>query len=84
MVTAPIIVPSGEWARLRMYTSLGTVLSNLDLFQTFQGDPSGKANYTATHSIRAYTDNEIDFDIDRDNATTRGSALICVSGYVAN
>jgi hypothetical protein len=84
LVTAQIIVPSGEWARLRMYTSLGTVPSNLDLFLTFQGDPSGKAIYTATHSLRAYTDNEIDFDINRDNATTSGSALICISGYVAN
>jgi hypothetical protein len=84
LVTARITVPSGEWARLRMFTSLGTVVSNLDLFLTFQGDASGKAIYAATHSIRAYTDNEINFDIERDNATTRGSALICVSGYVAN
>lgn len=40
LVTASIIVPSGEWARLRMHTSLGTVPSNLDLFLTFQGNVS--------------------------------------------
>ena len=83
LVTAQIIVPSGEWARLRMYTSLGSVPSNLDLFLTFQGNVSGNAIYDATHSLRVYTDNEIDFDINRDNATTRGSALICISGYIA-
>lgn len=83
LVTAQIIVPSGEWARLRMFTSLGSVPSNIDLFLTFQGNVSGNAIYDATHSLRAYTDNEIDFDINRDNATTSGSALICISGYVA-
>ena len=82
LVTAQIIVPSGEWARLRMYTSLGSVPSNLDLFLTFQGNVSGSAIYDATHSLRVYTDNEIDFDINRDNATTSGSALICISGYI--
>jgi hypothetical protein len=82
LVTAQIIVPSGEWARLRMYTSLGSVPSNLDLFLTFQGNVSGNAIYEATHSLRAYTDNDIDFDINRDNATTSGSALICISGYI--
>jgi hypothetical protein len=63
-----------------MYTSLGTVPSNLDLFLTFQGNFSNNAIYTATHSLRTYTDNDIDFDINRDNATTSGSALICISG----
>jgi hypothetical protein len=82
LVTAQIIVPSGEWARLRMYTSLGSVPSNLDLFLTFQGNVSGSAVYDATHSLRVYTDNDIDFDINRDNATTSGSALICISGYI--
>jgi len=28
LVTAQILVPQGEWARLRMYTSLGTLPSN--------------------------------------------------------
>jgi len=82
LVTAQIIVPSGEWARLRMYTSLGSVPSNLDLFLTFQGNVGGNAVYVATHSLRAYTDQEISFDINRDNATTTGSALICISGYI--
>ena len=82
LVTAQIIVPAGESARLRMYTSLGMVPSNLDLFLTFQGNAGGNSIYDATHSIRAYTDNLIQFDINRDNATTSGSALICISGYV--
>jgi len=84
LVTAQIIVPSGEWARLRMYTSLGSVPSNLDLFLTFQGNVGGEAIYDATHSLRVYTDNDIDFNINRDNATTTGSALICISGYIAS
>jgi hypothetical protein len=83
LVTAQIIVPAGEWVRLRMYTSLGTVPSNLDLFVTFQGNVGGNAVYVATHSLRAYSDADIDFDISRDNGTTQGSALICVSGYIA-
>jgi hypothetical protein len=82
LVTAQILVPQGEWARLRMYTSLGTLPSNIDLFLTFQGNVSGQSIYVATHSIRAYTDSLIEFDINRDNATTSGSALICISGYV--
>jgi len=82
LVTAQIIVPEGQWARLRMYTSLGSIPSNLDLFLTFQGNVGGNAIYDATHPIRAYTDHNIDFDINRDNATTSGSGLICISGYV--
>jgi hypothetical protein len=83
LVTAEIIVPSGEWARLRMYTSLGSVPSNIDLFLTFQGNVGSNAVYVGTHPLRAYTDNEIDFNINRDNGTTTGSALICISGYIA-
>jgi hypothetical protein len=83
LVTAQIIVPSGEWARLRMYTSLGSVPSNIDLFITFQGNVSGDAIYVASHSLRVYSDNTIDFNISRDNAVTTGSALICISGYIA-
>jgi hypothetical protein len=83
LVTAQIIVPSGEWARLRMYTSLGSVPSNIDLFVTFQGNVGGSAVYVATHSLRVYSDNSIDFNINRDNAITTGSALICISGYIA-
>ena len=52
------------------------VPSNLDLFLTFQGNASGNAIYVATHSLRAYTDHYIDFNINRDNATTSGSSLI--------
>ena len=50
---------------------------------TYQGDFHGKAVYDATHSLRAYSDNTIQFDVNRDNATTTGSGLICVSGYIA-
>jgi hypothetical protein len=64
LVTAQIIVPQGEWVRLRMYTSLGMVPSNPDLFLTFQGNVSGNGI------------------INRDNATTSSSALICISGYI--
>jgi hypothetical protein len=83
LVTALITVPANEWARLRMYTSLGMVPANLDLFLTFQGNVSGNAQYVATHQLRVYSDNEIDFNINRDNAITTGSALICISGYIA-
>jgi hypothetical protein len=83
LVTAQILVPSGEWARLRMGTSLGSVPSNLDLFLTFQGNVAGHAIYVVTHSLRAYTDHDIGFDISRDNSTTSGHALICISGYIA-
>ncbi len=83
-VTAQIIVPQGEWARLRLGTSLGTLPSNLDLFLTFQGNVSGQSVYVATHSIRAYSDGPIGFDINRDNAETSGYALICISGYLAD
>jgi hypothetical protein len=83
LVTAQITVPEGEWARLRMYTSLGSVPSNLDMFLTFQGNVGGNAIYDATHSLRAYSDNEIEFDINRDNSNTTGSAMICISGYIA-
>jgi hypothetical protein len=65
-----------------MFTSLGSVPGNFDLFLTFQGNVSGNANYVATHPLRAYTDNLIEFNINRDNATTMGSALIAISGYI--
>jgi hypothetical protein len=84
LVTAQILVPAGEWARLRMYTSLGSQPSNLDLFVTFQGNASGQSIYAATHSIRAYSDGPIEFNINRDNAETSGYALICISGYLAD
>jgi hypothetical protein len=82
LVTAQIIVPPGEWVRLRMFTSLGSAPSNIDLFLTFQGNVGGKAIYVAPHPLRVYSDNEVDFNINRDNATTTGSALVCISGYI--
>ena len=83
LVTASVYVPAGEWARLRMNTSLGMTPSNLDLALTAQGQTgTGLSVYVGTHSIRAYTDNEIQFNVNRDNDTTTGYAVICVSGYI--
>ncbi len=82
LVTATISVPAGERARLRMYTSLGTAPSNLDLTLSPQGVVNGRAIYVATHSLRAYTDGLLEFDVNRDNATTEGDAFVCVSGYL--
>jgi hypothetical protein len=45
---------------------------------------AGQAVYVGTHSIRAYSDGPIEFDINRDNAETGGYALICISGYLAD
>ncbi|MGH9677036.1 MAG: hypothetical protein ACRD36_08035 [Candidatus Acidiferrum sp.] len=67
-----------------MATSLGALPSNLDLFLTFQGNVSGQSVYVVTHSIRAYLDGSIGFDINRDTAETSGYALICISGYLAD
>lgn len=82
LVTATISVPAGEWARLRMYTSLGMVPSNLDLVLTSQGTLNGMHQLVATHSLRAYTDHTIDFGVGRDNATTAGRVFVCISGYL--
>ena len=83
LVTADIEVPAGEAARLRMYTSLGSAPSNLDLFLTPQGVRNGNtAVWVCTQSLRAYTDGELSFDVNRDNPWTEGEALICVSGHL--
>jgi hypothetical protein len=67
-----------------MYTSLGDLPSNLDLWLTQQGAPSGQGQVlVATHSLRAYSDALISFNVNRDNALTSGYTLICVSGYLA-
>lgn len=91
LVTAQIVVPEGEWARLRMYTTLGPIASNMDIFLTFQGNVTpwaspgpARAIYVATHQIRAYSDSPVEFDINRDNAETTGYALICISGYLVD
>jgi hypothetical protein len=83
-VTASVTVPHGERARLRMFTSLGSTPSNLDFVLTPQGTISGKDVLVGTHSIRAYTDGLIEFDVNRDNAQTTGYALICISGYLVD
>ncbi len=83
LVTATVLVPKGEWARLRMYTSLGQAASNLDLVLTRQGQvASGQDVLVATHTIRAYSDGLIQFNVNRDNAQTEGHAFICISGYL--
>lgn len=85
LVTASIEVPAGERARLRLFTSLGTTASNLDLVLTPQGhDSSGRDVLVATHAIRAYSDNLIEFNVNRDNAQTQGHVFICISGYLAD
>ncbi len=81
-ITAYISVPAGEWARLRMFTGLGTVASNQDLVLTPQGIVSGQQVFVATHCARAYADSLLAFNVNRDNAVTSGYALINVSGYL--
>lgn len=81
LVTASISVPIGERARLRMYTSLGFAPSNLDFILTSQGQVGGKEILVATHSVRVYSDQLIEFNVNRDNAQTEGDAFICISGY---
>jgi hypothetical protein len=82
LITATISVPVGEWARLRLFTSLGTTPSNLDFVLTPQGQIGGMQILIATHSLRVYSDAEITFNVNRDNAQTVGNALICISGYL--
>lgn len=82
LVTASIYVPSGERARLRMFTSLGSVPSNLDFVLTPQGQVGGREILVATHTVRVYSDHLIEFNVNRDNAQTAGDAFICISGYL--
>lgn len=84
LVTAAVSVPAGERARLRMYTSLGMAPSNLDLVMVSQGTVDGVERLVATHTLRAYSDQLVAFDVNRDNAQTEGDALICVSGYLVD
>lgn len=82
-VTATIEVPDGESARLRMFTGFSNgQAGNFDLAVVPQGTVNGQAIYVATHSQRTYTDGFLAFNVNRDNATTSGYALISVSGYL--
>jgi len=82
-VTATIEVPAGESARLRMFTGFSNgQAGNFDLALTPQGTRGGQSIYVCTHQVRAYTDGFLAFNVNRDNATTSGDALICVSGYL--
>jgi len=82
LVTARIIVPPGELARLRLVTGLGSTASNLDLTVTPQGVVGGKQILVATHSIRAYADSILDCVVTRDTASNVGTATVCISGYL--
>jgi hypothetical protein len=83
LVTATVEVPAGESARLRMFTGFSNgQAGNFDLVLKAQGIVNGQSIYVATSSLRTYTDGFLAFNVNRDNAVTRGSALICVSGYV--
>lgn len=82
LITATISVPSKEWARLRMHTSLGSTPSNLDLALTPQGQVGGRQILVATHAVRVYSDHLIEFNVNRDNAQTEGDAFICISGFL--
>jgi hypothetical protein len=84
LVTATISLPAGEWARLRLFTSLGFAASNLDFVLNAGGQVGGQSILVATHTIRAYSDSLIEFNVNRDNASTAGHAFICISGYVAD
>ena len=84
LVTATLSVPAGERARLRLFTSLGQSPSNLDLFVVGQGDVDGSEQLIATHSLRVYSDQLIEFNVNRDNAETEGDAFICISGYLVD
>ena len=84
LVTATIHVPQGEFARLRMFTSLGSTPSNLDLTLTPQGQVGGQQILMCTHKVRVYSDSMIEFNVNRDNAQTTGTAFICISGYLVD
>jgi hypothetical protein len=65
-----------------MYKSLRITPCNLDLVVTPQGVVHGQANYVRTHYQRAGTDGFLEFKTNRDNPSTPGHALVCVSGYL--
>jgi hypothetical protein len=85
LITATIEVPGSESARLRLFTSLGTAPSNLDLTMERQSAAGATtAQFMATHALRVYSDQLVSFNVNRDNAVTTGSAIICISGYMAD
>jgi hypothetical protein len=77
-----IVVPQGEFARLRLFTSLGFYASNLDFVLTPQGLVGGQQILECTHLVCVYSDSLIEFNVNRDNAQTTGNAFICISGYL--
>ena|SRR5215211_3068334 len=91
LITAQVLVPAGERARLRLVTYSGTDVYKFDLALTSQGRVGGQAEVlVATHAIRAYADKhpspneDFQVNVNRDNKETPGHALICVSGYLVD
>jgi hypothetical protein len=82
LITAEVAVPVGEFARLRLFTGIGTSAGNFDLILVPQGEVGGKTIYHCTHAIKAYADTLLAVNINRDNATTQGHALVGISGYL--
>jgi len=86
LITAQVVVPAEERARLRLVTRSGTDVYKFDLALASQGRVGGQAEVlVATHTIRAYADSE-DFqvNVNRDNEETPAQAIICVSGYLVD
>src|SRR5215204_3899850 len=86
LVTAQVLIPARERARLRLVTHSDTDVYKFDLALTSQGQIGGQAEVlVATHAIRAYADNrpsaseDFQVNVNRDNKETPGHALICVS-----
>ena len=91
LVTAQVLVPAGESARLRLMTHLDNVASNIDLVLTSQGQVGGQEEVlVATHALRAYADDlpaaseDFQVKVSRENEETQGYASICVSGYLVD
>ena len=90
LITAQVMIPIGEGARLRLMTHVDTIASNIDLVLTSQGQVGGQEVLVATHAIRAYADDrpaaseDFQVSVNRDNGETSGHALICVSGYLVD
>ena len=83
LVTARII-SDGESAGLRLFAALGNFNSNIDFVLTPQGQVNGQQIWVATHAVRICTDKMLTFNVYRAGTQTKGHALVCVSGYLAD
>ena len=90
LVTAQVLAPAGERARLRLVTHSDADVYKFDLALTSQGQVGGLDVLVATHAIRAYADNrpsaseDFQINVNRDNEVTPGHALISVAGYLVD